>query len=195
LKSPAVRPALSVAIVTHLGTQLEAAPDHLDLDVCFGSAENSSALIGGGSLVKGPGLATGNQEGKIMAEHPNVARIKDGYAAFAKGDFAALNDLFAEDLLWHVAGRSQLAGDYRGREAVYGFFGKLLEVTEGSLHLDLHAVLADDEHGVALVVATASRGGRSITVNEAHVLHMRDGKVVEFWDANTDQYAFDELIG
>ncbi len=36
-----------------------------------------------------------------MTEHPNVARIKDGYAAFAKGDFAALNDLFAEDLLWH----------------------------------------------------------------------------------------------
>ena len=32
-----------------------------------------------------------------MAEHRNVARIKDGYAAFAKGDFAALNDLFAED--------------------------------------------------------------------------------------------------
>ena len=24
-----------------------------------------------------------------MAEHPNVTRIRDGYAAFAKGDFAA----------------------------------------------------------------------------------------------------------
>jgi ketosteroid isomerase-like protein len=54
-----------------------------------------------------------------MAEHPNVARPKDGYAAFAKGDFAALNDLFAEDLLWHGGGRSQLAGEFRGREAVY----------------------------------------------------------------------------
>lgn len=130
-----------------------------------------------------------------MAEHPNVARIRDGYAAFAKGDFAALNDLFAEDLLWHEGGRNQLAGEYRGREAVYGLFGKLMEVTEGSFHLDLHAVLADDEHGVALTIATASRGGRSITVNDAHVFHMRDGKVVEFWDAPTDQYAFDELIG
>jgi hypothetical protein len=26
-----------------------------------------------------------------MAEHPNVARIRDGWAAFAKGDFAVLN--------------------------------------------------------------------------------------------------------
>jgi ketosteroid isomerase-like protein len=130
-----------------------------------------------------------------MAEHPNVARIRDGYAAFAKGDFAVLNDLFAEDLLWHDAGRNQLAGEYRGRDAVYGLFGKLMEVTEGSFRADLHAVLADDEHAVALVVITASRGGRSMEVNEAHVFHMRDGKVVEFWNASTDMYAADELLG
>jgi uncharacterized protein len=41
-----------------------------------------------------------------MSEHSNVARIKDGYAAFAKGDLAALNDLFADDVLWHVEGRN-----------------------------------------------------------------------------------------
>jgi uncharacterized protein len=62
-----------------------------------------------------------------MAGHPNVARITDGYAACAKGDFAVLNDLFAEDLLWHEPGRNQLAGDYRGREAVYEFLGSLNE--------------------------------------------------------------------
>jgi len=130
-----------------------------------------------------------------MAEHPNVARIRDGYAAFAKGDFAVLNDLFAEDLLWHEPGRSQIAGDYRGREAVYGYFGRLMELTEGSFHLDLQAVFADDERGVALVVSSASRGGRSITVQDAHIFQLRDGKVVEFWNASTDPYAYDELIG
>jgi uncharacterized protein len=130
-----------------------------------------------------------------MAEHPNVARLRDGYAAFAKGDFAVLNDIFAEDLLWHEPGRNQLAGDYRGRDAVYAFFAKLMEVTEGSFHLDLQAVFADDEQGVALVVSTASRGGRSVKVNDAHIFHLRDGKVVEFWNASTDSYAFDELIG
>ena len=115
-----------------------------------------------------------------MSEHPNVGRIKDGYAAFAKGDLAALNDLFAEDVLWHVSGRNQLAGEYRGRDAVYGFFGRLMEVTEGSFHLDVRAVLADDAHGVALVVTTGSRAGRSITTNDAHVFHLRDGKIEVF---------------
>lgn len=130
-----------------------------------------------------------------MAEHPNVARIKAGYAAFATGDFAVLNDLFAADVVWHVPGRSQLAGDYQGRDAVFAFFGKLMEVTEGSFHLDVHAILADDEHAVALTFGTASRGGQSLTDMAAHVFHLRDGKVTEYWDAPTDQYAFDELIG
>ena len=27
------------------------------------------------------------------------------------------------------------------------------------------------------------------------MFHLRDGKVVEFWDASTDQYGYDELLG
>jgi uncharacterized protein len=130
-----------------------------------------------------------------MTDHPNVTRTRDGYAAFAKADFAALNELFAEDVLWHVQGRNQLTGDYRGRDAVYGFFGKLMELTQGSFHIDLHAVFADDERGVALVDQTASRDGQSIRSYNSHIFHFRDGMVTEFWDASTDQYAFDELIG
>jgi uncharacterized protein len=130
-----------------------------------------------------------------MAEHPNVARIRDGYAAFAKGDFDTLNELFAEDLVWHIGGRNQLAKDYRGRDEVYGFFGRLLELTDGTFHIDLHTVFADAEHGVALVATSASRGGKSVRINEAHVYHLRDGRVTEFWDASTDEYALDDLIG
>jgi len=130
-----------------------------------------------------------------MAEHPNVAPIRDMFAAFAKGDLAALNDVFAEDLVWHEGGRNQISGDYRGREAVFGFFGKTMEVTQGSFRVDLHDVLADDEHGVALVALSASRGGRSVNVNAVDVMHLRDGKVVEVWTVPVDQYAFDEVIG
>lgn len=129
-----------------------------------------------------------------MSEHPNVARIKDGYAAFAKGDFAVLNDLFAEDLLWHEAGRNELSGDYRGRDAVYAHFGKLTEVLDGSFQMELQVVFADEERGVALVVSTASRGGRILKGYGAQIFRLRDGRVVEFWGAPTDPYSFDELM-
>jgi uncharacterized protein len=91
-----------------------------------------------------------------MSEHPNVARLMDAYAAFAKGDFAALSDLFAGDVLFRATGRNRVRGDYRGRDAVYGLFGKFMEITEGTFHIDVHAVLADDERGVALAVITGS---------------------------------------
>ncbi len=130
-----------------------------------------------------------------MADHPNVARIKDGYAAFANGDFETLNDLFAEDLLWHEPGHNQLAGDHRGRDAVYAHFGKLAEVLQGTFQMDLQAVFADEERGVALVVSTANHGDRALTSYGAQIFRLRDGKVVEFWGAPTDPYAFDELIG
>jgi uncharacterized protein len=130
-----------------------------------------------------------------MAEHPNVTRMRDGYAAFAKGDFEALNDLFAEDVRWHERGRNQLAGDYDGRDAVYGMFGRLMELTEGSFHIDVQALLADDDHAVAVVTETASRGGRRAETFGAHIFRMRDGMVVEFWESSTDQYAMDEVLG
>jgi ketosteroid isomerase-like protein len=132
---------------------------------------------------------------QMVTEHPNVALIKAGYAAFAAGDFAALDDMFAEDLLWHEPGRNQLAGDFEGRDAVYAHFGRLAEVMEGSFHMDVEAVFADDDRGVALVRSTGSRGGRTLTGYGANIFRLRDGKVVEFWGAPSDPYGFDELIG
>lgn len=129
-----------------------------------------------------------------MSEHPNVARIRDGYAAFAKGDLAALDEVFAEDIVWHEPGRNELAGEFRGRDAVYAHFGKLAEILQGSFHMELQAVFADDEHGVALVKSSSTYNGRTLTGYGAHIFRLRDGRVMEFWGAETDPYALDELL-
>jgi hypothetical protein len=70
-----------------------------------------------------------------------------------------------------------------------------MEISGGTFRIEVHTILADDEHGVALLVSSSSRGGRSIEIKDVHVFHLRDGKVVEFWDASTDQYSADELFG
>jgi uncharacterized protein len=97
-----------------------------------------------------------------MSEHPNVARLRDAYAAFA-----AFNDLFADDVLFHATGRNQVQGDYRGRDAVYGLFGKFMEITERTFHIDVQAVLAGDERDMALAVITGSVADRSARANHA----------------------------
>ncbi|MGY1747574.1 nuclear transport factor 2 family protein [Blastococcus sp. SYSU D00695] len=130
-----------------------------------------------------------------MSEHPNVARLREGYEAFGKGDFAFLDDLFAEDIRWTVPGRSQLAGTYEGRRAVYDMFARLFELTEGSFRVEPRTILADDTDGVVVSTTTAHRGQRSIEVVSVQFSRLRDGRVVEFGEASTDQYAVDELIG
>jgi hypothetical protein len=42
------------------------------------------------------------------------------------------------------------------------------------------ARVPNDEHGVALVIESASRQGRSHAGNATHVFHLSDGQVTEF---------------
>jgi uncharacterized protein len=124
-----------------------------------------------------------------VTEHPNVELTRRGYEAFAKGDLTMLSELIADDVTWHVNGAGPLSGTYRGRDEVFSFFGRLAEETAGTFRLDVHDVLANDEHAVVLCTLSASRGGKSIEVPVANVSHVRDGKVTEFWGATTDPQA------
>jgi uncharacterized protein len=124
-----------------------------------------------------------------VTDHPNVELARRGYAAFATADMATLAELFADDVVWHVRGVGPLNGDYHGRDQVFGFFGRLAEETGGTFRLDVHDILANDEHTATLCTLSASRGGKSIEVPVVNVSHNRDGKITEFWAATTDPEA------
>ena len=130
-----------------------------------------------------------------MAEHPNALRVREGYDAFAKGDLATLEGIFCEDIVWHIGGTSQLAGDYHGRTAVYGMLGRLMELTEGSFTVDVRAAFADDHDGVALVLNSLRRGERAAEIIGADIYRFVDGTIVEAWFATTDAPAFDAIVG
>jgi len=128
-----------------------------------------------------------------MADHPNVQLLREGYAAFGKGDLDTVKALFTDDVVWHVGGNNPLAGDYKGQDEVLGFFGKSFELTNGTMQIDVHDILANDEHAVALVTTKAKRDGKSIEMNAVHVFHLRDGKTSEFWGFNEDDRRADEF--
>ena len=126
--------------------------------------------------------------------HPNEDLLRQGYDAFGRGDMEWLDEHFADDIVWHVPGHNPFSGDHRGKEAVFALFAKQMELTEGSLRLEIHDVLANDEHGVGLATATATRGGKSLRDRQAHVFHVRDGKVTEFWNHPGDQSSVDDFL-
>jgi uncharacterized protein len=138
-------------------------------------------------------VSTATARGATMG-HPNEDLIRRGYDAFSRGDMDTLRELYHPDIVWHAPGRSQLAGDHRGVDAVFGFFGQVMELTGGNFRVEVHDVVANDEHAVGLHKGHAERAGRTLENNGTLVFHVRDGKVTEVWQYWEDPYAADELF-
>ena len=120
--------------------------------------------------------------------------VRAAYKAFGAGDIEAVARFIAEDCVWHITATGTLTGDYAGRDNVLGFLGRLMEETAGTFKTDLHDVVADDDHAVALLEVSASRNDRSFVSKQAAVYHMRDGQTVEAWFLYADGAAVDELF-
>lgn len=126
--------------------------------------------------------------------HPNAELVRDGYAAFQRGDLDALqHQYFAEDIRYHIPGRSPIAGDYEGMAEVIQLFTRIFELSGGTFRLELHDVVANDEHAAALLTIHAERAGKQLNDNMVQTFHIRDGKAVEIWSHQTDLYAVDEF--
>jgi uncharacterized protein len=117
-----------------------------------------------------------------MAEHPNAAMARQMTDALSRGDMQALDGFIADDIVWHEIGRSE---PRRGKAA-------LREAGPGGGTVDfqitgvLHDVVANDDHTIALVEATATRGGKTLKYRTAEIYHVKDGKIVERWAFSDD---------
>lgn len=108
--------------------------------------------------------------------HPNEQVIRRAYAAINRGDLAAFSAEFTEDAVWHGS-EAQITG----AEAIADLVAGLREASEGTLRIELHDVLASDDHAVALQVTRAQRNGRSLVDRVVYVFHLRDQTITEAW--------------
>ena len=133
-------------------------------------------------------------KGRGQMAHANEDLLRDGYAAFEHGDINMLKSrFFAEDIRWHYPGKSPLGGDYDGVDQVAGWLLRTFEACWGSITVEVHDVIANNEHAVALTTVRAEREGRSLQDDTVQVFHITDGKATEEWTYPGDQYASDEF--
>ncbi len=130
-----------------------------------------------------------------MAEHPNVQKIRDAYAAFGAGDLtAALKDL-ADDAVFHFGGEGPISGDRVGAEAISANLIEVFQLTGGTQKLDIKGIFADDSKGVVVLRETATRpDGASLDVEEVHVLGIDGGRITELTDLPDDPEAHDRFF-
>lgn len=123
--------------------------------------------------------------------HPNEELLRRGYEAYSHGDLDTVRSIFADNIRWNVQGDSPISGVYVGHDQVFGFFDTLAKLSGGTFRIDIHDVLANDEHVVVLVTERAEREGKTLVSTEAHVWHVSNGKATEFWGLPADVAAVD----
>ena len=117
-----------------------------------------------------------------MGTTENLQLVKEGYAAFGRGDLPGLLSLLAEDVVWDVPGEGlPIAGTYRGRDGVASFFEKLRQEAD-ILEFQPREFLADGDR--VLVVGwermKVKATGRGAEIDWVMTFTLRNGKIAAF---------------
>lgn len=98
---------------------------------------------------------------------------------YGGGEGAALREVLAEDVSWHVPGRNAIAGDYQGVDAVLAYFAKRRDLAGRSFRLRSRDVLTGDGEWVASITdGDAVFGGRELTWSTVGLYRLRDERIV-----------------
>ena len=120
-----------------------------------------------------------------MSAEENARVARELSDAFDSMDMQKLDQLVADDVVWHEIGRAE---PRRGKEALRatapGGPGVDYEITGES-----HDILASDDHAIQLVNAKATRGGKTFEYRTAEIYHIRNGQIVERWAFSDDTEA------
>ncbi|HET9498104.1 MAG TPA: nuclear transport factor 2 family protein [Candidatus Limnocylindria bacterium] len=118
-----------------------------------------------------------------------VAVIRQLSEAFNARDEATISSLLADNIEWHEIGRAE---PIRGKAALAERFSGALP--KWQITPEVHDIVANDDHVVMLVTATATMDGRSFTYRVAEIYHVRDGKVTARWAFSDDTAAINEFF-
>ena len=126
-----------------------------------------------------------------MADHPNAAAIRAlAEEVEQSGDMTRVFDMVSDDIVWHEIGSDE---PLRGKQALIERFTGMPE--GASIKTETHDVVANDEHAIQLVTATATMGDQELVYRTAEIYHMRDGKVTERWAFSDDTERINKFFG
>ena len=126
--------------------------------------------------------------------HPNEARLRDLYDRFAKGDLAAVLSACTDDVYFAVPGYAAVSGTY-ARDEFIPWIEATTARTDGTFGEEVLDVVANDEHGVVLLVTHFDRAGQHYEYQTAHLVEYRDGKVARWTEHPGSMREFEAAWG
>lgn len=135
------------------------------------------------------------QPGTADVADPYIGLVREGYDAFNTGDVATLSRLMSRDVRQHVPGTSQIAGEYKGLDAVLAYYGKLGELTDGTVRASLVEVHGDGHgHVLALHRITASRNGMTLVARGSILFTFIGDRATDLLEMSADQAGVDAFF-
>jgi ketosteroid isomerase-like protein len=130
----------------------------------------------------------------MSSKTQNAEVIRRGYAAFNAADLEALAEIFDEQASWHTPGRSPIAGDHEGRNAVFAQFGRYGGETGGTFKATLKDVFSsEDGRVIGMHHNSGEREGKQLDVDCCIVFELRDGRIVSGREHFYDLHSWDEF--
>ncbi len=123
----------------------------------------------------------------------NAQIVRTITEAFLRGDLATVGAAFAADAVWELPGRSTLAGQYEGPDAIVGFLARAFELSGGTLRLEVLDVLASERGAAHVQRVTADHQGRRLDCVEVLAHEIVDGRIVRTYH-RPDVPAFDAFF-
>jgi len=134
-----------------------------------------------------------DKEWDVIGENAYESLIRRTYQDFESGDLDLLRVVMAEDVVWHEPGKSKLAGDYSGPEAVLDLLRTLKSGSSGTFAIEVLDVLSKPERAVVLQRETATRNRKKLDVIAAVEFEIHHEQITEVTVYQADTYQFDDF--
>lgn len=123
-----------------------------------------------------------------------VALLRAALGALAAEDWQALRSLCQPEVVWHVPGRSPIAGDLFGVDMVIERFQLMRSATANDRRPELVSLLDGGDY--AAVVQSnwiMQPDGQRHAFTAITLVRIQNNLIAEIWNLVTDQYAADAL--
>jgi len=126
-------------------------------------------------------------------KHPNIVTLEKLYSDFSQENFPAVLDACADSVTFQIAGKSQLAGKYTKENFIQDFMMKLKELSGNTYQIEVHDILASDQHAAVLTTERVTRHGKTTELRTVHVWRFGAGKPLAWYEYPRDLYQFDTV--
>ncbi|GAA3643083.1 nuclear transport factor 2 family protein [Microlunatus ginsengisoli] len=127
-------------------------------------------------------------------QHSALELLQRGLQALAASDWDALRSLCDDRIVWRLPGRSPIAGELVGPDAVIARFQEMRRVTAADTPATLVALLDGGDYAAVVQRNHITGGGQSAQpVTAVTLAEAKNGRLIELHYLVSDQYAVDDL--